>query len=120
VDAHRLAECRSIELHRAIAERLRRDPGLVQAARLRVAGLAAAGTLSPWYADEWKRALSLPTDELCALLVGDTEVARTLRQTTPFTAVVPPRERWGIWRRVAEEARSGRVGEGHGAGGEGK
>jgi hypothetical protein len=77
----------------------------------------APGILSPWYADEWKRVLSLPTDELCGLLVADTEVARTLRQTTPSTAVIPPRERWGIWRRVAEEARSGGIGEGHGAGG---
>jgi hypothetical protein len=102
VDAHRLAELRSIALHRAVSERVRRDASLLDAARMRVARLRDAGTLHPEYAAAWERALSLPLDELCALLVLDTEQARALRQCTPFAGVIDARDRWRIWRETRD------------------
>lgn len=100
MDPHRLAEARSIELHRVIANRLPDEPGLLDEARARIASWSRDGILSRRYADEWLRILALPLDEIRAFLVEDSEKARTLRQVTPFAGVVPPRERWLIWKRV--------------------
>ena len=102
MDAHRLAELRSIALHRAIADRLRHDPSLLEDARARLARWRDAGALHVEYAAEWQHALDLPLDDLCALLVADTERARDLRQCTPFAGAVDPRERWRIWREVRD------------------
>ncbi len=104
---HRVAELRSIELHRAVARRLRSEPGLVARARMRIETWAREGKLSPHYSGRWLEVLALPVDALCAFLVEDSEAARDLRQVTPFAGVVPPRERWSIWRRIraANEAR---------------
>jgi hypothetical protein len=97
---HRLAEERSLALHRAVAGRLRQDASLLARARARVAGWLAAGPTHPRYAQAWAEVLRLPLDELCAAITDAGEPARALRQCTPFAGVVPPRERWRIWREV--------------------
>ena len=97
---HLLAEERSLALHREVARRVRDDPELVARARVKVDRWLADGGLAYAYADEWRRALAGPLDALCALLVDEGEHARALRQATPFTFVVPPRERWRIWRET--------------------
>lgn len=102
VDPHRLAEERSIALHRAVAERLRADARVLDAARERVAGWLATGSVHELHARRWRAVLDLPLDELCAFLVDGGELARELRQSTPFAGVVDARTRWRIWREVAE------------------
>jgi hypothetical protein len=102
MDPHRLAELRSIALHCAVAERLRTDAHLIDAARARIRGWVDSGRLAPRDAGEWERLLALPIDDLCTFLVEDTEEARTLRQSTPFAGVIDPRTRWRIWRQEAE------------------
>lgn len=97
VDRHRLVEARSLALHRAIAERLRADPSLIARARCRVEQSAT----HPEYREAWLQLLARPLDELLEQLVADDERMRALRQTTPFTFVIGPRERWRIWREVA-------------------
>ncbi|MEK6608113.1 MAG: hypothetical protein AABZ30_10665 [Myxococcota bacterium] len=97
---HPIAEQRSIELHRAVAERLRREPALIARAGERVRGWRETGAVAAMYADAWTRLLALPLDELCAFLVDSSERARALRQVTPFAGVVDPRTRWRIWRDV--------------------
>lgn len=106
MDPHRLAELRSIALHRAVCDLIRGDPTVIESARARVERWRAAGTLHADYARLWMEALSLPLDDLCALLVADTERARAMRQCTPFAGTIAPRERWRIWRdtRLAHEA----------------
>jgi len=104
MDRHRLAEERSISLHREVAVRLRADPRHLAAARVRVAGWLATGDVSDHYARAWEQALELPLEELCALLVDPGERARALRQATPFAGVVDPRTRWRIWQEEAERA----------------
>jgi hypothetical protein len=100
MDPHRLAELRSIELHRVVADRLPREPGLLADARARLASWSRDGTLHAAYAGEWLRLLALPLDDLRAFLVEDSERAAALRQVTPFAGAVPARDRWAIWKRV--------------------
>ncbi len=100
MDAHRIAEERSIALHRAIAERLASEPGLVARARKRVEGWIARGEPGAFYAREWARLLALPADALARALVDSSEHGRALRQVSPFAGALSPRERWAIWREV--------------------
>jgi hypothetical protein len=102
ISLHRLAEERSLALHRAVVERLRADPGHLERARDRVRGWLESGQVARPYAEEWARVLAGSLDEVCALLVDESERARALRQVTPFAGVVDPRTRWQIWREVRE------------------
>jgi hypothetical protein len=99
---HAVAEDRSIELHRAVAERLRSDPSLVERARDRVARWLREGTVARPYAEAWQAELSRPLPELTDFLVDPGERARQMRQASPFAGVLSPRERWGILRRMRE------------------
>jgi hypothetical protein len=99
---HAVAEDRSLELHRAVAERLRGDPALVGRARDRVARWLREGTVARPYAEAWQAELRRPLEELIGLLVDPGERARQLRQTSPFAGVLAPRERWAILRRLRE------------------
>jgi hypothetical protein len=100
VNAHRLAEERSLALHREIAAILERDPSRIADARARVRRWQAEDAVSASYADEWARLLSGPLEELRGVLVDPGEHARALRQSTPFAGYVDPRRRWRIWREV--------------------
>jgi hypothetical protein len=102
VNRHRLAEERSIELHREIAMRLRADRRIVERARERAASWLVTGDVAEPYATAWLRLLALPLEELCSALVDPGETARALRQCTPFSGMVDPRTRWRIWRDVAQ------------------
>ena len=109
VDPHRLAELRSVAFHRAVAERIRKDPGVLERARRRVASESAQGR-SSGAAREWSEILSGPTDSICEFLLDPSERATRLRQSTPFAGAIPARERWRIWREVrasAEEQAAG-------------
>jgi len=100
VNAHRLAEERSLALHRRIADRLVEDPAVLVRARARVQGWIETGNVASYWAQEWDAVLSRSVDEIRALLVDESEYARALRQLTPFAGVVDPRTRWRIWREV--------------------
>ncbi|MDX9719150.1 MAG: hypothetical protein RBU37_00275 [Myxococcota bacterium] len=97
---HRLAESRSLALHRELVARLRAQPSLLQKASARVAEWLKTGAVHPEYARAWARLLSGPAEELFAVLVDPGEQARALRQCTPFAGIVEPRERWRIWRQA--------------------
>jgi hypothetical protein len=58
---------------------------------------------SEHYAAEWRALLVGPIDALTLVLVADSEQALALRQTSPFTGVLRPKERWAIWKRVRSE-----------------
>lgn len=100
-DLHRLAELRSLAYHRAVAERLREDPTLLDAARERLERWARLGQMHEAYAAQWRSALSDST-VLHELLTADTEPARAARQCTPFPGALPSRQRHAIWRDVRQ------------------
>jgi hypothetical protein len=102
IEPHRLAEARSLAYHRAVAERLEREPLLLERARARVRGWRAEGTLEA-YREEWDRILAMPLDALKRAVVEDSEGARARRQASPFAGTLEPRERWKLWRAVREQ-----------------
>lgn len=98
---HRTAELRSIAFHRAVAERLEREPELLERARARVDDwLASRGPVHPVYARRWRELLAKPASDVADALVVDEEEMRDLRQTTPFAGALTPTERWRIVREV--------------------
>lgn len=103
VNAHRLAEERSLALHRAVAERLAADPEVLERARARVRSWVDSGEVAPYYAKAWEDILRRPVQAICAFLLEDSDRARALRQVTPFAGAIDPRTRWRIWREVREE-----------------
>jgi hypothetical protein len=99
---HDLARERSRALHRAVAERLRADPALVDAARERVMGWLREGSVARTYAEAWRALLEGPRAVLLAALEERSERMHDLRQVSPFAGVLDPRARWRIHREVGE------------------
>ena len=104
---HRLAELRSLALHQAVCLRLASEPSIRSRALARVQLWIASGEVASEYAHAWKSLLEGPTEALGELLCSDSESARALRQVTPFSFVIPPRERWRIWKQVREQRERG-------------
>ncbi|MDP9122049.1 MAG: hypothetical protein M3O15_11915 [Acidobacteriota bacterium] len=106
MDAHLLAEERSLEYHRVLAERLREQPEILDAARRRVQDLleaaAGSGAPAPAWATRWAALLAGEIPAVAAFLVERSELANELRQSSPFAGSLRPRERWEIWRATRE------------------
>ena len=101
-ERHALAEERSLELHRLVAERLREDPQLVDAARERARGWLTDGSVAARWAKAWLEVLDRPLEALAAVLIDPGEWARQLRQTSPFAGVIDAKTRWETWRSVGK------------------
>lgn len=95
MDGHRTAERRSLAYHREVARRLEAHPELLEAARAHLERVP-----SHWRA-AWTALLAGPLATLTSRLVEDSEQMRDLRQTTPFTGILTPAERWAIWRATS-------------------
>ena len=103
VSGHRRQDMRSLRMHEAIAEKLRRDPVPVLAkARANLDRWRDSSTPSR-YLGEWERLLNGPADQLLALLLDESEDAIALRHASPFAGVLTPQERWDIYRSFREE-----------------
>lgn len=102
MDIHRLAEERSIAYHRALAQRLREEPAILENARRRVESWLAAGASAPPWAARWAAALAGDTSSIEAFLVERSDLADELRQSSPFAGALDPRERWTLWRATRE------------------
>ncbi len=99
---HALAEERSLALHRAVAERLRADPSLIERARRRVDGWLRDGSVARPYAEAWREILAGTVDDVARFLEDPGDRARQLRQASPFAGFLDARTRWGILRQVRE------------------
>jgi hypothetical protein len=103
---HQRIDRRSLELHRAIADKLRAQPELIEIARENLARWAVGVSRSKPYWDAWSEILSRPLGEVLDLIVEDSERMTAMRQATPFAGVLEPAERWAIYARF-ESGRSG-------------
>ena len=100
---HRIIEARSLAMHCLIARKIAADPGLLAAARRRLAAWAARyGDGAPRALDEWRAILDRPWPVIAALITDAGESAARLRQSSPFAGVLTPSER----RRVYEAFRA--------------
>ena len=104
MDPHRLAEARSLAYHRVVAKRLTTDAALLARARERVTAWLAL-VPQAHYARAWADVLARPVPEIARILVDESDRARELRQSTPFAGALDARERWRLWRDVAERVR---------------
>lgn len=96
---HRRLDQRSISLHRAIAELIQRDPGVVMRA---LANLQRWERTSPGpWIPQWRALLLGPRDKLLRILVEDSEDAARLRQSSPFAGALPLDERRRIYESHA-------------------
>ena len=105
IDRKALARARSLALHARVADRLATDPSLLDGARARVLRWNAEGKLHDVYARAWLALLDEGPDAVARTLRDPGDRAAQLRATTPFTFVVPPRERTAIWKAVRDAAR---------------
>lgn len=104
MDAHRLAELRSLAYHRLIAQRLADRPELRANALGRAQQwLMSGGPTHPTWASAWVELLAGPLDVLIERLGADDEPMRALRQCTPFAGAITPQERWALHRQVRQE-----------------
>lgn len=108
MDLHRLSEERSRAYHQVIADRLRGDLTILERARARVDGWISSSGTPPFYALQWREVLCRDVEAIVAFLVVDGELARELRQSSPFAGVLSPEERWQIWRHVAAQGAQAR------------
>jgi hypothetical protein len=102
MDGHQINEERSLWLHGAVADKLLSDPVVLVAARRRVEGWIADGSVHPRYAEAWRRLLSTSPEEISQRLVDPGDTMCALRQCSPFAGALDPRERWRILRQFRE------------------
>ena len=107
LQGHRRIDRRSLELHRAIAAKLKADPALLEIARENLTRWCASRGRSQPYFDAWQEILSRPLADILALLEEDSEHMDAMRQATPFAGVLEPAERWAVYAQF-EPQRSGR------------
>jgi hypothetical protein len=94
---HQRIDRRSLALHRAIAEKLRDRPAMIEIARENLERWSLTGGRSQPYWDAWRELLGRPLPEVLDLLVEPGERMTAMRQATPFAGVLEPAERWAIY-----------------------
>ena len=104
---HQRIDQRSLALHRAIAEKLRANPALLEIARENLDKWTLMESRSQPYWDAWREILSRPLPEILDLLGQENERMAALRQATPFAGVLQPAERWAIYARFEPDRTAG-------------
>jgi hypothetical protein len=88
-------------MHRAIAEKLRREPQLLEIARENLDRWSLTAGRSQPYFDAWRQILARPLPEILEVIVEESERMTAMRQATPFAGVLTPAERWAIYEKFA-------------------
>jgi len=95
---HRLIEARSLAMHAAIAQKIERDPRLLDIPHRNLARWAArAASKPPKWLREWRVLLQRPWSEIAAIMTEPSENGARLRQSTPFAGVLSASERARIY-----------------------
>lgn len=100
---HERNDQRSLALHRAIAEKLRSNPALMEIARDNLERWSTAVRHSQPYWDAWREVLRLPFSEILEVMLEEGERMTAMRQASPFAGVLTPQERWGVYEEFARE-----------------
>lgn len=96
---HQRLEARSLATHSLVAKRLRANPALVDRARRTLERWRAqAGEPPPSYFIEWGQILASSLEEIVSFVVSTHEDAKRLRQSSPFTGFLTPKERTEIYK----------------------
>jgi transcriptional regulator with XRE-family HTH domain len=101
---------RSLALHRAIAERLERDPTpVLDRARQTLERMQAIASVGSLPIREWTVLLDRPLNALLEVLTDPSPWARELRHVTPFAGVLSGEERAEVFRAFAEAERKAQI-----------
>lgn len=88
---------RSLALHEAVANAIRRDPAVIEQALDNLARWEKSGVSRPW-TEEWRVLLQAPRDTLLAFIVERSERADAMRRVSPFAGVLSNAERHRIFK----------------------
>ena len=96
--SHQEIDARSLELHRLIAAKVRRDPALLDRVRRTLERWRDPGSpsRSEPYLAEWDRLLAQGLEQVLATAVEESERAAALRQCSPFTGILSSAERFAF------------------------
>ena len=101
--SHRLLEARSLAMHAVIAQKIERDPSLLEIPRNNMERWGARWKENaPAWLYEWHEVLKQPWPRIAALITELSEHAARLRQSSPFAGVLSKEER----RRIYEAFRA--------------
>jgi hypothetical protein len=101
--SHRVLEARSLAMHAVIAQKIERDPRLLDVARKNLQRWRARweGRPPAWH-EEWTEIMQRPWSEIAAIITEPSEDGARLRQSSPFAGVLTVTER----RRIYEAFRA--------------
>ncbi len=96
---HQEIDARSLAMHRLIAEKVRRDPALLEAAKATLARWRSIGDGSTRpYDEQWERVLNEGLEATVRIALEESERGGAMRQCSPFPGILAPRERFAFLR----------------------
>ena len=100
LEGHARQDRRSLELHRAVAAKLRDHPELLAIAHDNLDRWSKMNSRTQPYWDTWREMLKLPLEQLLDVMLEDSERMTALRHTSPFAGILTPAERWAVLDRT--------------------
>ena len=98
---HRILDARSLAMHCRIAQKISRDPDLLNKARENLRRwLAKAEGRTTRYLREWEQILDCPWPAIAELITSMSEEATRLRSSSPFAGVLTEDEREQIYAAI--------------------
>lgn len=95
---HRIIEARSLAMHCLAAQKISRNPALLDQVRRNLETWRSRyGKDTPRALDEWEAILRRPWPAIAAFITDPGERATRLRQSTPFAGVLSARERERVY-----------------------
>jgi hypothetical protein len=95
---HRILDARSLAMHCKIAQKITRDPSLLNKAKANLERWSAKSEdPQPQYLREWAQILERPWPEILELITSMSEDATRLRSSSPFAGVLTADERDQIY-----------------------
>lgn len=95
---HRIIEARSLAMHCLAAQKISRNPALLDQVRRNLETWRSRyGKDTPRALDEWEAILRRPWPAIAAFITDSGERATRLRQSTPFAGVLSARERERVY-----------------------
>ena len=95
---HRILEARSLAMHCKIAQKIARNPELVEKAKANIERWCAkAPDPKPRYLGEWREILERPWPDIAELITSMRDESTRLRSSSPFAGVLTADEREQIY-----------------------
>jgi hypothetical protein len=95
---HRILDARSLAMHCKIAQKITRDPNLLNIAKTNLERWSSKSKdPQPQYLREWEQILERPWPEIAELITSMSEDATRLRSSSPFAGVLTAAERDQIY-----------------------